>query len=104
MFVSPGPLLTLKDMVMRTRSLWAATAALVLSITASTFAGDKIPLEQVPPQVFDSVAARFPDVQFLSAELKRKDKQPVYELKIRSVGKKFEVKVTPFGQIVDIDD
>lgn len=89
---------------MRTRSLWAATVALVLLLTASTFAGDKIPLEQVPPPVFDSLVARFPDVQFLSAELKKKDKRPVYELKIRSVGKKFEVKVTPFGQIIDIDD
>lgn len=89
---------------MRTRSLWAATAALVLSLTASTFAGDKIPLEQVPPPVFDSVVARFPDVQFLSAEREKDDGRLVFELKIRSSGKKLEVKVTPFGQIVDIDD
>lgn len=90
---------------MRARSFRVAAAvALFFGMSVTGFAGKKIPIDALPPAVFFAVADRFPDAQFLSAERDKDDGRIMFEVKIRTGGKKIELDVTPFGQIVKIDD
>ena len=65
---------------------------------------DLLSLEQVPEVVMKAAKERLPDVRFYSAWKAKERGQEVYEIRGKtSVGKEFEVEVTPDGKVVGVE-
>lgn len=77
-------------------ALWAGSAV-------PAFAGEPIPLEELPVAVVEAVEQRFPGAQLLAAEREHDDGRLRYEVKVRSEGALYEVDVTEDGVVVDVD-
>ncbi|MCO5165074.1 MAG: PepSY domain-containing protein [Planctomycetes bacterium] len=77
-------------------ALWAGSGLAV-------FAGEPIPLEELPVAVVEAIEQRFPGAQLLAAEREHDDGRLLYEVKVKSEGALYEVEVTEDGVVVDVD-
>jgi len=82
----------------------AAGLTLALSLSASLWAGEKVPLDQLPEPVTKAVKERFPKGELLKAEKETKDGKVKYEVKVSDGGKKYEVDVSPDGAILEVEE
>ena len=90
---------------MRRKVLAFAVGALLFSgLGASVQAGEDVPLSELPQPVRDAIVRTFPGAQLQEAEWDTEDGRRVYEVDILFNGDDKEVKVTPEGQIVKVDD
>lgn len=89
---------------MRQFSRWIAAVCLVGVLQLGVWAGEPIPLSELPKPVVQAIQERFPQGEMLSAERETDDGQLKFEVKVRSDGKVFEVDVTPDGQILSVDE
>lgn len=64
----------------------------------------KIPLSDVPPAVIRAAEAEFPGIRFTEAEIENNKGVEVYELEGELEGKEIEIKLTPDGKVLSIED
>ncbi len=88
------------------RHLQAAiiVVAATLLPAGAVLADEDIPIDQLPPAVIKAIEARFPGAKIEEAERDTRDGRPLYEVEIEVNGDDKELKITPDGQIIDIDD
>ncbi len=88
------------------RHLQAAiiVVAATLLPAGAALADEDIPIDQLPPAVIKAIEARFPGAKIEEAERDTRDGRPLYEVEIEVNGDDKELKITPDGQIIDIDD
>ena len=67
------------------------------------YAGDDVPIDELPAPVRKGIDQRFPGAQLLSAERDRDDGRVEYEVQIRHDAKRYEVELWEDGKIKDID-
>ena len=79
-------------------------AAAALLPAGAALADEDIPIDQLPPAVIKAIEARFPGAKIEEAERDTRDGRPLYEVEIEVNGDDKELKITPDGQIIDIDD
>ena len=85
------------------RTAIVAAAAALLPAGAA-LADDDIPIDQLPPAVIKAIEARFPGAKIEEAERDTRDGRPLFEVEIEVNGDDKELKITPEGEIVAIDD
>ena len=85
------------------RTAIVAAAAVILPAGAA-LADDDIPIDQLPPAVIKAIEARFPGAKIEEAERDTRDGRPLFEVEIEVNGDDKELKITPEGEIVAIDD
>lgn len=81
-----------------------AGLALALSLSATAWAGEKVPLDKLPEPVTKAVKERFPKGELLKAEKETEDGKVKYEVKLSDGGKKYEVDVSPDGTILEVEE
>src|SRR5690606_3875873 len=88
------------------RHLQAAiiVVAATLLPAGAALADEDIPIDQLPPAVIKAIEARFPGAKIEEAERDTRDGRPLYEVEIEVNGDDKELKITPDGQIIDIED
>ena len=85
-------------------------AAFVIAVAGGLFAStsaladEDIPISALPPAVIKAIEARFPGAKIEEAERDSRDGRPIFEVEIEVNGDDKELKITPDGQIIDIDD
>jgi hypothetical protein len=65
--------------------------------------GEKVPPDKLPKAVMDAVKGRFPDAEITSAEKEKEDGKIVYDIELKSKGKKYEMDIKEDGTIVEIE-
>ena len=85
------------------RTAIVAAAAALLPAGAA-LADDDIPIDLLPPAVIKAFEARFPGAKIEEAERDTRDGRPLFEVEIEVNGDDKELKITPEGEIVAIDD
>lgn len=78
-------------------------AILLLGLTGCTD-DEEVPVEKLPKAVVKAIKAKYPDATLVEAEKETDDGKTVYEVKIKTGGKKFEIKVSVDGTIQPEDD
>lgn len=66
-------------------------------------AAEKIAPDKLPKAVMDAIKGRFPDAQITSAEKETEDGKVVYDIELKSQGKKYEMDIQENGTIVEIE-
>src|SRR5579864_5781571 len=82
-----------------------ALAAIVLS-AAVALADDKeekIPPDKLPAKILEAIKGRFPKAEITSAEKEKEDGKIVYDIELKSDGKKYEMDILEDGTIIEIE-
>jgi hypothetical protein len=66
-------------------------------------AGEYVAPGGLPDPVKASLREHFPQHVVLSAEMKKRDRRPYYEVHLRHRGTIYEVDIAPRGQILEVD-
>jgi uncharacterized membrane protein YkoI len=64
---------------------------------------EKIPVDKIPKAVMDAIKGRFPDAEITSAEKETEDGKVVYDIELKSKGKKYEMDIQEDGTIIEIE-
>src|SRR4051794_19102531 len=64
---------------------------------------EKVALDKLPKAVVAAVKKKFPGAKLVSAEKEKKDKQILFEVRIKDGEQNVEVTLTPEGKIVEIE-
>jgi uncharacterized membrane protein YkoI len=84
----------------------SAVAALVL-LAAVAWAEDKKPEkiapDKLPKAVMDAIKGRFPKAEITSAEMETEDGKVVYDIELKSEGRKYEMDIQEDGTIIEIE-
>ena len=67
-------------------------------------AGDKVPLDKVPKAVMDAIKARFPDADITSVEKETEDGKVVYDIELKSKGRKYEMDIKEDGTVLEVEN
>ena len=65
--------------------------------------GEKVAPDKLPKAVMDAIKGRFPDAEITSAEKEKEDGKVVYDIELKSKGKKYEMDIKEDGTIVEIE-
>src|SRR5436305_9670938 len=88
------------------RSGAGAVAALVV-LVAVAWADDtkdkKITLDKAPKAVQDAIKARFPKGEVTSIEKETEDGKVVYDIELKSEGRKYEMDIREDGTVLEIE-
>jgi uncharacterized membrane protein YkoI len=86
------------------KGLWSvALLGLVGLVMAARADGEKVPLDKVPKAVMDAIQDRFPDADITSVEKETEDGKIVYDIELKSKGKKYEMDIQENGTIIEIE-
>jgi uncharacterized membrane protein YkoI len=66
-------------------------------------AAEKIAPDKLPKAVMDAIKGRFPDADITSAEKETEDGKIVFDIALKSKGKKYEMDIEENGTIVEIE-
>src|SRR5579859_1807738 len=83
----------------------SAVVALVVP-AASVLAADKpekIAPDKLPQKVKGAIKARFPEAEITSAEKELEDGKVVFDIELKSKGKKYEMDIKEDGTIIEIE-
>lgn len=87
----------------RGHAVAAAVGLWLGSWLAAAFAGEEIPVGELPDEVVRAITARFVEPELLEAEREHEDGILLYEVKVLSEGRIHEVEVTEDGVISEVD-
>ncbi len=79
-----------------------AVAVLVTSVLAAD-KPEKIAPDKLPQKVKDAIKARFPKGEITSAEKEIEDGNVVFDIELKSEGKKYEMDIKEDGTIIEIE-
>ena len=95
-----------------------AVLALALLFLASTVVGadekkdkpkedkpkaEKIPLDKIPKKILDAIKGRFPKADITSVEKEVEDGKVVFDVELKSEGRKYEMDILEDGTIIEIE-
>jgi uncharacterized membrane protein YkoI len=64
---------------------------------------EKVPLDKVPKAVMDAIKGRFPKAEISSVEKETEDGKVVYDVELKSEGRKYEMDIQEDGTIIEIE-
>jgi uncharacterized membrane protein YkoI len=64
---------------------------------------EKVPLDKIPKKVMDAIKARFPKADITSVEKETEDGKVVYDIELKSEGRKYEMDIQEDGTVIEIE-
>jgi uncharacterized membrane protein YkoI len=80
-----------------------AAFALVAAIALADDKAEKIPPDKLPAKIADAIKGRFPKAEITSAEKEKEDGKIVYDIELKSEGRKYEMDILEDGTIIEIE-
>jgi hypothetical protein len=99
---------------MRVREGWLGLSALAGLVLLAAVAGraadekeknkaEKIPADKIPKAVMDTIKARLPGAEIISAEKETEDGKVVYDIELKHKGRKYEMDIHEDGTLIEIE-
>jgi len=82
-----------------------AVAALVVVVARARAEdkAEKVPPDKLPKAVMDAIKGRFPKAEITGAEKEKEDGKVVYDIELKSEGRKYEMDIHEDGTVIEIE-